>query len=167
MEIAVPTVKKGSKGANAKLLQKNLNRFGCGLVEDGIFGKASAAALKAWQKAYGLSADGIYGAKSAAKMRELLWTIHFGSPIWKGHWLMPVPFFFREKIEKLFKKGLTISIYWYIIKSSRKERRWEPMKKRRKKNGNHDDLLLKLIIIVTAIVNLIVSIIELVNKLLE
>lgn len=72
MEIAVPTVKKGSKGANAKLLQKNLNRFGCGLVEDGIFGKASTAALKAWQKAYGLSADGIYGAKSAAKMRELL-----------------------------------------------------------------------------------------------
>ncbi len=72
MEIAVPTVKKGSKGANAKLLQKNLNSFGCGLVEDGIFGKASVAALKAWQRAYGLSADGIYGAKSAAKMKELI-----------------------------------------------------------------------------------------------
>lgn len=72
VQVATPTVQKGSKGENAKLLQKNLNRFGCGLVEDGIFGKASVAALKAWQKAYGLSADGIYGAKSASKMKALL-----------------------------------------------------------------------------------------------
>lgn len=71
-EVAKPTVKNGSKGPNAKLLQHNLNHFGCGLVEDGIFGKASTAALKAWQRAVGLSADGIYGAKSATKMNELI-----------------------------------------------------------------------------------------------
>lgn len=72
MKAAVPVVKKGTKGANAKLLQQNLNTFGCGLVEDGIFGKASVAALKAWQKSYKLAADGIYGNKSYAKMKALI-----------------------------------------------------------------------------------------------
>lgn len=72
VEVAKPTVKYGSKGPNAKLLQHNLNHFGCGLVEDGIFGKASTAALKAWQRANGLSADGIYGSKSQAKMNETI-----------------------------------------------------------------------------------------------
>lgn len=72
MEAAKPTVKNGSKGPNSKLLQQNLNRFGCGLVEDGIIGKASVAAIKAWQRANGLSADGIYGPKSYAKMVEVL-----------------------------------------------------------------------------------------------
>lgn len=70
--VAVPTIRKGSRGANAKLLQQDLNYFGCGLVEDGIIGKASVAALKAWQKKYGLVADGIYGQKSYAKMRSLV-----------------------------------------------------------------------------------------------
>lgn len=72
MQAAKATVKYGSKGDNAKLLQQNLNKFGCGLVVDGIFGKASTAALKAWQRAYGLSVDGIYGPKSEAKMKEVI-----------------------------------------------------------------------------------------------
>lgn len=72
MKAAVPVVKKGTKGANAKLLQQNLNTFGCGLVTDGIFGKASVAALKAWQKSNKLVADGIYGNKSYAKMKSLI-----------------------------------------------------------------------------------------------
>lgn len=72
MEAAKPVIKKGVKGDNAKLLQKNLNYFGCGLVEDGSFGKASVAALKAWQTKYGLVADGSYGSKSYRKMCELL-----------------------------------------------------------------------------------------------
>jgi len=70
--VAVPTVKMGSKGDNAKLLQHNLNLFGYDLEEDGIFGKLSTAALVRWQHANGLSADGIYGKKSEAKMKELL-----------------------------------------------------------------------------------------------
>lgn len=72
MEAAKPVIKKGAKGDNAKLLQKNLNYFGCGLVEDGSFGSASVAALKAWQTKYGLVADGSYGQKSYKKMCELL-----------------------------------------------------------------------------------------------
>jgi len=70
--VAVPTVKMGTKGDNARLLQHNLNQFGYKLEEDGIFGKLSTAALVRWQYANGLSPDGIYGKKSEAKMKELI-----------------------------------------------------------------------------------------------
>lgn len=72
MEVAKATIKKGAKGDNVKLLQQNLNYFGCGLKVDGSFGPASVAALKAWQNKYGLSADGSYGPKSYQKMLTLL-----------------------------------------------------------------------------------------------
>ena len=72
MEVAKPTIKKGAKGDNVRLLQKNLNYFGCGLKEDGSFGPASVAALKAWQTKYGLTVDGSYGPKSYKKMLTLL-----------------------------------------------------------------------------------------------
>lgn len=71
-QIAKPTVRLNSKGANAKLLQHNLNQCGYSLEEDGIFGKLSTAALVRWQHANGLTADGIYGPKSYAKMKEVL-----------------------------------------------------------------------------------------------
>lgn len=72
VQIAKPTVKMGTRGANAKLLQQNLNACGYDLEEDGIFGKLSTAALVRWQHANGLCPDGIYGKKSEAKMKELL-----------------------------------------------------------------------------------------------
>lgn len=71
-QIASPTVKNGSRGANAKLLQQNLNACGYRLEEDGIFGKLSTQALKEWQAQNGLVVDGIYGKKSEAKMKALL-----------------------------------------------------------------------------------------------
>ena len=70
--VAVPTVKMGTKGDNAKLLQHNLNQCSATLEEDGIFGKLSTAALVRWQHANGLCPDGIYGKKSHAKMKELI-----------------------------------------------------------------------------------------------
>ena len=70
--VATPTVKMGSKGDNARLLQHNLNQCGATLEEDGIFGKLSTQALKEWQAKNGLVADGIYGKKSEAKMKEIL-----------------------------------------------------------------------------------------------
>ena len=72
VQIATPTVKNGSRGSNAKLLQHNLNQCGDRLEEDGIFGKLSTQALKEWQAQNGLVVDGIYGAKSASKMKTLL-----------------------------------------------------------------------------------------------
>jgi len=72
IQIAKPIIRAGSTGANAKLLQINLNTLGAKLKEDGIFGKLSTAALVRWQHANGLCPDGIYGKKSEAKMKELL-----------------------------------------------------------------------------------------------
>lgn len=72
MLAALPTIRRGYAGEKARLLQQNLNYFGCGLKEDGKFGPASVAALKAWQNKYGLQVDGSYGPKSYAKMKELL-----------------------------------------------------------------------------------------------
>ena len=43
-----------------------------GLEVDGKFGPKSVAALKSWQKKYGLTADGCYGPASYKKMKELL-----------------------------------------------------------------------------------------------
>ena len=50
------STKKGSKGIWVRNLQTALK-----LQVDGTFGKATEAALKAWQKANGLQADGIAG----------------------------------------------------------------------------------------------------------
>lgn len=72
VDIAKPVIKKGSRGNNAKLLQKNLNACGWKLAEDGIFGTKSVQALTIWQQRNNLVADGIYGAKSEAKMNSIL-----------------------------------------------------------------------------------------------
>ena len=72
MQIAKPVISAGSTGANAKLLQVNLNVFGAKLKEDGVFGAKSVKALKAWQKNNGLVSDGVYGVKSHAVMKKLI-----------------------------------------------------------------------------------------------
>lgn len=73
VEIAKPTIRNGSRGNNAKLLQSNLNAvMKSGLVTDGIFGAKSVVALKAFQKKYKLTVDGIYGNNSYKKMDSLL-----------------------------------------------------------------------------------------------
>lgn len=56
------TVQNGTRGAAAYLLQTALNlRANAGLVLDGISGVKTVAAIKAWQKAHGLTVDGICG----------------------------------------------------------------------------------------------------------
>lgn len=53
------TLRKGSKGEEVKRLQRLLN-----LTDDGIFGPATEAAVKEYQKTHGLVADGIVGDKT-------------------------------------------------------------------------------------------------------
>ena len=74
MKTAVCTVelevlKKGSEGGQIKALQQllNANGYNCGTA-DGIFGAKTDAALRAYQKAKGLTVDGICGAKTWAKL---------------------------------------------------------------------------------------------------
>lgn len=57
------TLKKGSKGEEVKTLQSKLN-----LIADGIFGPITEEAVKAFQKANGLTADGIVGLNTWAKL---------------------------------------------------------------------------------------------------
>ena len=54
---------KGSRGDLVVRLQKALN-----LIPDGIFGKLTEEAVKAFQKANGLTPDGIVGEKTLAKL---------------------------------------------------------------------------------------------------
>ncbi|MCK9520065.1 MAG: peptidoglycan-binding protein [Dehalococcoidia bacterium] len=65
----MPVVRKGSKGDAVKVLQQKLNEagFNCG-VADGIFGAKTNKAARAYQKVCGLVQDGIVGAKTWAAL---------------------------------------------------------------------------------------------------
>ena len=62
-------VKSGSTGATVKKIQQLLKNQGfyTGAV-DGIYGSKTVAAVKAYQKRFGLTVDGIVGTKTAAYM---------------------------------------------------------------------------------------------------
>lgn len=67
-----PTIKQGSRGNITKLLQQKLRDLGYykGAI-DGIFGAQTAAAVKAYQKAKGLTSDGIAGPNTWRKLLGL------------------------------------------------------------------------------------------------
>lgn len=70
---STPLLKLGSRGEDVKRLQMALNKLGfnCGAV-DGIFGPKTQAAVKAFQKKYGLKVDGIVGPQTWSKINALL-----------------------------------------------------------------------------------------------
>jgi len=55
-------------GAGVRALQEMLNALAYGLDADGIFGKATEAAVRDFQKINGLSVDGIVGAQTWAAL---------------------------------------------------------------------------------------------------
>lgn len=59
--MAMPMLKYGQTGQDVKTLQMALNTIGYGLVEDGIFGQGTMAAVKDYQGRAGLAVDGIVG----------------------------------------------------------------------------------------------------------
>lgn len=71
--IALPTLRKGSKGIQVKYLQQNLNHIlNANLKVDGELGGATANAIKQFQDKYKLCVDGVYGKASYSKMVSLL-----------------------------------------------------------------------------------------------
>lgn len=56
-----PVLSLGDRGPEVLELQRKLNETGAGLVEDGIFGRGTHAAVMAFQARNGLSADGVVG----------------------------------------------------------------------------------------------------------
>lgn len=67
------TIKKNSCGVGAKWVQWYLNKVdNAGLVVDGIFGKASLAALLKFQENNNLKPDGLCGPATRAALKKLL-----------------------------------------------------------------------------------------------
>lgn len=65
-------LKKGDKGTNVKRLQQFLNWcINAKLKVDGSFGNATLAAVKKYQKTYGLTADGFFGKASLSKAKTI------------------------------------------------------------------------------------------------
>jgi hypothetical protein len=62
----------GSRGAQVEELQHNLRQLGYPLIADGDFGRATQAALMAFQVRHGLVADGRFGPKTLAVAQRLL-----------------------------------------------------------------------------------------------
>ena len=71
--MAATTLQYGDQGASVKTLQSQLNQLGydCG-TPDGIFGQRTRDAVKALQRAHGLTADGIVGSRTRSKINSLL-----------------------------------------------------------------------------------------------
>ncbi|NEQ75801.1 MAG: peptidoglycan-binding protein [Okeania sp. SIO2C9] len=62
---SLPVLRNGSNGYNVTLVQRLLNNTGYGsLVEDGIFGVRTDAAVKQFQKDRNLIVDGIVGSQT-------------------------------------------------------------------------------------------------------
>ena len=71
LEIALPVLKKGAKGASVKAMQILLIGYGFTMGDygaDGSFGGATDRALKAFQEANGLEVDGSCGRKTWKKL---------------------------------------------------------------------------------------------------
>lgn len=67
------TVKKGSRGTDVKHVQNFLNWcIKAGLKVDGACGSKTVAAIKKFQKQYGLKQDGAFGPKSRAKAQSIV-----------------------------------------------------------------------------------------------
>lgn len=70
--IGMAELKKGSKGKQVEVLQRILSSYGCNLGSnnpfDGSFGSKTDTAVRAYQKAHGLTVDGIVGAKTWASL---------------------------------------------------------------------------------------------------
>jgi peptidoglycan hydrolase-like protein with peptidoglycan-binding domain len=54
--MALPTLRRGSRGAEVAMLQRQL-----GLNDDGIYGPQTEAVVRAYQSSHGLTADGVVG----------------------------------------------------------------------------------------------------------
>lgn len=93
-----PTIKRGSKGkyvtlAQTKLVNKGYDIGSCGV--DGDFGKATEAAVKQFQRDWGLNQDGIVGAKT--------WDV-LNSDVTRTTYTVHIPFLTRDQAEALIRR---------------------------------------------------------------
>ena len=72
--VSHPTVQKGSAGTAVMELQSKLRVLGYNIVADGDFGSKTLAAVRDFQKKYGLEVDGIVGKNTWAKLEATVAT---------------------------------------------------------------------------------------------
>lgn len=65
---STPTLRQGSRGAAVSQLQQKLRAHGFNVSVDGDFGPRTADAVRAFQRAKGLSVDGVVGPRTWAKL---------------------------------------------------------------------------------------------------
>lgn len=70
--LAIPTLKRGDKGVQVELLQKDLNYIGYSLSVDARFGVQTEYALKAFQLKANIKNDGIYGYESRGALNKAM-----------------------------------------------------------------------------------------------
>lgn len=68
---SLPTLRRGSQGEDVKHLQNLLNYIYGNIKVDGIFGAATEASVKKFQKEQGLVVDGIVGAKTWQRLEQI------------------------------------------------------------------------------------------------
>ncbi len=101
-------LKIGSTGADVKKLQTSLVKLGFnpGPI-DGVFGPKTNAAVRAFQKAYGLVVDGIVGKNTGAAIDKALKpTAYFGTLIYTvipGDNLITIAHNFNSTLENVLK----------------------------------------------------------------
>ncbi|WP_413166770.1 peptidoglycan-binding domain-containing protein [Capilliphycus salinus ALCB114379] len=70
MQSTTTILRRGSQGQAVKDIQALLNIFGAKLKEDGVFGAATEAAVKAFQKNSGLTVDSIVGPQTIKALSQ-------------------------------------------------------------------------------------------------
>ncbi len=92
LTVRYPTQSLGNRGADVKAIQATLIAAGYPMAFDGVFGTATADAVKAFQSAHGLPASGI--------VDDLTWS-RMLPPIGPGSTGMPVRVLQRQLLEKM------------------------------------------------------------------
>ncbi len=77
---------EGSAGEAVRDLQQNLSALGYPLAVDGIFGKDTEEAVRAFQRDQGLGADGVVGPRTLAAIGEALPFGADGGGFWQALW---------------------------------------------------------------------------------
>ena len=63
-------LKNGERGPSVRVLQEQLQDLGYGVDVDGIFGRQTQMAVKAFQTHHRLTVDGVVGPRTAAALEE-------------------------------------------------------------------------------------------------
>lgn len=73
--LAVPILKRGSRGVQVEALQKDLNYIGIATNVDSVYGYQTELNIKNFQRQENIKIDGIYGYETRGRMKERIDTV--------------------------------------------------------------------------------------------